>query len=266
MKKLFTFFTFSILTFCISAQTEQGTFYLALGNAYTPIEGTLNGVSFFSNSSGMSLGNEWITGITIDGDDDDDNGNDYWDDQKQISANFNISTQLGFFIADGFSTGLGIEYGTISINEEEEDDFDGDGQNDDYTSKQKLSSLAFSPFIKYYIPINKNALFLSSSYTFGTFKSSYEEEYDYNSGPSSEYENDEEPYKTSRLEFGAGLALFLTKSIAFEPSINYALNKYTQEREYYVMTDNLGNGFYDDQDHVTTTNAFYFKLTASMFF
>lgn len=266
MKKLFTFFTFSILTFCIAAQTEKGTFYMALGNGYSPI--AVNGVvsSIFSNSSAMSLGNEWITGITIDGDDDDDQGNDYWDDQKQVASNFNISTQTGFFLADGFLTGLGVEYATVKFSEEEEDDFDGDGANDDYTAEEKYSSLAFSPFIKYYIPINNNALFLSSSYTFGTVKNNFESEYDYNSGPSDEFESENEPYKTSRLQFGAGLALFLTKSIALEPSINYALNKYTQEREYYVTTDSFGSGFWDDQDHVTTSNAFYVKVAASMFF
>ena len=147
MKKLFTILCAVMLTISLSAQTEAGTFYMALGNAYSPMQsGPLS--SLFSNSSGMSFGNEWITGITVDGDDDEG-----------------------------------------------------------------------------------------------------------------------EPYRTSRLEFGTGMAFFLTESIALEPSVNFALNTYTQEQEVYIGSDPItGNSIYDDQDRKTSTNAFYFKIAASMYF
>ena len=117
----------------------------------------------------MSIGNEWITGITVDGDDDDGNGNDYWDkDRKSSIGNFNISGQFGFFITDGLLTGLGIEYASLTRKNKNHYDVDNDGQDDEYTSRVSFSSFALSPFVKYYIPLGQNVLFISSSYTFGS--------------------------------------------------------------------------------------------------
>ncbi len=270
MKKLFTILCGAMLTISLSAQTESGTFYMSLGNAYSPKGDMQNGsyLSAFSNSSGMSFGNEWITGITVDGDDDDDNGNDYWEnDQKSSTGNFNISGQFGFFVADGLLTGLGIEYARLTMRDEIEYDQDFDGQDDEYTSKNSLSSFALSPFVKYYIPLGQNAIFINTSYTFGSINSKSEWEWDYTSSPNQDDDDESEPYKTSRLEFGAGMAFFLTESIALEPSVNFALNTYTQEQEFYTGIDpNTGNSIYDDQDYAISTNAFYFKIAASMYF
>tara|TARA_B110000211_G_C13938176_1_gene490375 strand:- start:102 stop:914 length:813 start_codon:yes stop_codon:yes gene_type:complete len=270
MKKLFTILCAAMLTIGLSAQTEAGTFYMSLGNAYSPMGEMQSGPfsSIFSNSSGMSFGNEWITGITVDGDDDDDNGNDYWDkNEKSSTGNFNISGQFGFFVADGLLTGLGIEYASLTMKEEYESDFDGDGQDDEYTSKSSLSSFALSPFVKYYIPLGDNSLFVSSSYTFGSINSKWEEGWDYTSSPNQDDDDEGEPYKTSRLEFGTGMAFFLTESISLEPSVNFALNTYTQEQEVYIGSDPItGNSIYDDQDRKVSTNAFYFKIAASMYF
>jgi hypothetical protein len=271
MKKLFTMMCGAMLTISLSAQTESGTFYMSLGNAYSPLGEMQSGpfASIFSNSSGMSFGNEWITGITVDGDDDDDNGNDYWDkDEKSKIGNFNISGQFGVFAAPGLLTGLGIEYASLTIRDEYESDQDGDGQDDEYTYKSSLSSFALSPFVKYYIPLGDNALFVSSSYTFGSINSKWEEEWDYTSSPNQDDDDEGEPYKTSRLEFGAGMAFFLTESISLEPSINYAFNTYTQEEEVYIGDTGPPNyiSIYDDQERKTSTNAFYFKIAASMYF
>jgi len=66
MKRILLLMSFVCLTLVGSAQTEAGTFYMALGNAYSPMGEMQSGPlgSIFSNSSGMSFGNEWITGIT----------------------------------------------------------------------------------------------------------------------------------------------------------------------------------------------------------
>jgi len=265
MKKLFTILFAVILTISLSAQTEAGNFYMSLGNAYSPV----NQSNYFFKSNGMSFGNEWVTGITIDGDDDDDSGNDYWDNnEKDKTSSFNLGGQFGYFITDGLLTGIGIEYGSVSNMTYEEYDMDMDGLDDERTSKNKINSLAFSPFVKYYIPLGHNALFISSSYTFGTLKNSYEDEIDYSSQQNYDDDDESEPYKTSRLEFGTGMAFFLTKSISLEPSVNYAFNTYTQEQEVYVgdTGDPFFNPIYDDQERKVSTNTFYFKIAASMYF
>ena len=68
--------------------------------------------------------------------------------------------QFGYFIADGLLTGIGIEYGSLTNISIEVADLNGDGYGDEYNSKDKYTSLAFSPFVKYYIPLGQNALFL----------------------------------------------------------------------------------------------------------
>ena len=274
MKKIFTILCAAMLTISLSAQIESGKFYMSLGNAYSPMGEMQNGPysSIFSNSSGMSFGNEWITGITVDGDDDDDNGNDYWEkDQKSSIGNFNISGQFGFFVNDGLLTGLGIEYASLTMRDEYESDVDGDGRDDEYKSKNSMSSFALSPFVKYYIPLGQNAIFINTSYTFGSINSKSEWEWDNTSSPNQDDDDESEPYKTSRLEFGSGMAFFLTESISLEPSINYAFNTYTQEEEVSVgyNFDQFGNitgEIYEDQERKTSTNAFYFKIAASMYF
>ena len=64
-----------------------------------------------------------------------------------------------------------------------------------------------------------------------TLNSSWEEEIDYSSQQNYEDDDESEPYKTSRIEFGTGMSFFLTNNISLEPSVNFALNKYTQEQE-----------------------------------
>jgi hypothetical protein len=271
MQKLFTILSAVLLTYGLSAQTDAGTFHMALGTAYSPMGNVQSGLlpSMFSNSSGMSFGNEWTTGITLDGDDDDDNGIDYWDkDQKESTGNFNISGQFGFFVTDGLLTGIGIEYASLTAKEGSEDyDRDGDGYYDEYTFKGSATSFALSPFVKYYIPLGPNAIFINTSYTFGSINSKSEWEWDNTSSPNEDDDDEDEPYKTSRLEFGAGMAFFLTERIALEPSVNFALNRYTQEQEVYIGYDpNTWNSIYEDQDYAVSTNAFYFKIAASIYF
>ena len=167
MKKLFTIICAVMLTFSLSSQ-NSGTFYMSLGNAYSPI----NQSNYLFKSNGMNFGNEWITGITIDGDDDDDNGNDYWDkDEKDKTSSFNLGGQFGYFIADGLLTGIGIEYGSLSNMTYNEIDYDGDGYDDEITFKNKMNSLAFSTICKVLCSIGpETLLFISSSYTFGNIE------------------------------------------------------------------------------------------------
>tara|TARA_Y100000385_G_C12984683_1_gene590074 strand:+ start:182 stop:946 length:765 start_codon:yes stop_codon:yes gene_type:complete len=254
-----------MVTISLSAQTEVGTFHISFSNTFSP----LNENDFFLNDQVMSFGNEWVTGITIDGDDDDDNGNYYWDnDRKNKSSRFSLGGQFGYFITNGLLTGVGIEYGSFSNMLYYENDSDGDGYDDEETFEQNISSLAFSPFVKYYVSLGQNALFISSSYIFGTMNSSTKSETDYSSQQDEVYDDEDEPFKTSRFEFGTGMAFFLTENISLEPSVNYALNTYTQEREVNIGDTGPPNYtlIYDDQVRKVSTNAFYLKIAASMYF
>lgn len=277
MKKNFISFCALVLSLNLAAQTDQGTFYISLGNAYKPISIISNEDLFDNeadlqspaNNNGMSIGNEWITGFTIDGKQADEDGQVYWDNsQKMNHSNFNIGSQFGYFVSDGLLTGLGVEYGSFTAKETLKSDYDLDDIDDEIKNTMKIKSIAFSPFVKYYIPLNNNALFFSTSYTFGNLKGEQERNYNYSSDQDRITLDESKPIKTSRLQFGTGISLFIVDNIALEPSLNFALNSYKQEFEAYI--GDTGPPDYLDITEIrelkATSNAFYFKIAASIYF
>ena len=244
---------------------DKGTIYLSLGNAYPTSQQGL-----FHHSNGLTMGNEWVTGITHDGDDDDNNGNFFLGEDEKINmSKFNLAGQFGFFPVNGLLTGIGLEYGSYSYSDYDEYDADNDGRNDEILQKNQVSSLAISPFVKYYIKLGSNALVFSSSYTVGRINAVYEYEYDYTSNPTISEDEVAEPIFISRIDLGAGMAFFLTENISLEPSLNFAMNSYTQEQEIYNgwnWEQDPSIPVYEDKDVRTTTNAVYLRLIASMYF
>ena len=263
MKKIFTTLCALMLMINLSAQTESGTFYISLGNAFSSV----NSYNYLLNSNSMSFGNEWTTEITVDGDDDDDDGNDYFSkDETNKTSTFNLGGQFGYFITDGLLAGIGLEYGSYTIMYSEEIDADGDGIDDEITDRNMLTALMLSPFAKYYINLGSNALFISSSFSFGTsnMKSDYIQEYSDPSFP--DYDDEYESLMTtSRLSFGTGMAFFLNESISLEPSVNYAISTYSNDEEVFIGNTTNGNSIYDTQERKLFTNAFYLKIAATMY-
>ena len=251
----------------MSAQKyEKGRFYISVGNSYTPY--SFNDFDILlRNSQLFSFGNEWITGVTVDGDDDNDLGVDYYnDDQSDKRRGFNLSGKFGYFISKGILFGVGLDIGSINSNSKQEDDSDGDGIADEYTNESSYTSFALSPFFRYNIPFNHNALFFNTSYSFGSISGKQVEAYDYTSQTDQEWEYELEDNSISRLIFGTGISFFLIESISFEPSLNYSINKYAINEEVFLGNTNTGNPIYDDQERVTSTNAFYVNVSASIYF
>ena len=223
---------------------HAGTFYLALSHRKL-IPYTGGWVNIEDSPFPQGIGNEWITGITVD-------GNDEWDeDRTERAFKVNLGVQSGYFIVDRLLMGIGIQYmlsDLTSINESE--DLDGDGKDDEYIYKSKYNELLFLPFAKYYLDLGSNYLFISSSYSFGIIKSSWAWERNYTSPTSNDWISDSErdPIKRSVLEFGTGLSFSLTKSVALDPSLNYAFITESQDEWEFF------------------SNAFYLKIDLSAYF
>ena len=233
-------------------KTEAGKFYLSMGSGPQ-----------------MNLNLQWISDINISGNYlDSTNNSTYWNENlKTTSSRVSIDGQFGYFIADGLVTGLGVSYNSSTRNIETVDDFDGDGYDDKYMYKYTFSSLSLTPFLKYYIDVGHNALFVKTSYQFSPFyNQEWEDEFDYTSYTN--ITNDSEStLKSSRLDFGTGMAFFLTESIAIEPSINYAILMSTVEQEVYVgYNPNTNNNIYELQEKRQIDNSIYFGIGASMYF
>ncbi len=232
--------------------TAAGKFYLAMGSGPR-----------------MSFLSTWTTDIKIEGVDSSSAATStYWNENTKSKSNsFSINGQFGYFIADGLVTGLGVNYSSSTRKDEAVDDFDGDGYDDEYTYKSTSSSLSLTPFLKYYIDVGNNALFLKTLYQFSPFlKSNTELERNYTSTTFIN-NNFDSNSKHSRLSFGTGMAFFLTESIAIEPSINYDIIMSTLEDEVYVGYNSITNtNTYDLQEKKETRNSIYFGIAASMYF
>ena len=252
----------------MSAQKyDKGKFYISIGNSYVPH--SFNEYDLLlKNSQFIGFGNEWITGITVDGDDDNDLGVDYYnnDEQSDKRRNFNLSGKFGYFLSKGLLFGIGLDFGSINYNSFQEADGDGDGIDDEYTNESSYATFELSPFLRYNIPFNNNAWFFNTSYSFGSVSGKQVEEYDYTSLTDYVWEYELEDNRITRLIFGTGISFFLTESISFEPSLNYAINKYSQNEEVYLGNSSTGNPIYDDQERVTSTNAFYINVSGSIYF
>jgi hypothetical protein len=232
-------------------KAEAGKFYIAMGSGQD-----------------MSFGSSWTTDVKIEGVDSVTSTSTYYNENYKVKLNnFNIYGQFGYFIVDGLVTGLGVSYNSRTNKTETVDDFDGDGYDDEYTYKSTGSSLSLTPFLKYYIDVGNNALFVKTSYQFSLLNSSKSEtEYVYTSSTSFSGSSKSNS-KNSRLSFGTGMAFFLTESIALEPSINYDIIMRTLEYERPVGYNPITNtNTYDLQERKETLNSISIGIAASMFF
>lgn len=71
------------------------------------------------------------------------------------STQFSIAPNIGYFLADNFVLGIGLDYTLSSVKQPNED------RTDD-------SDLLFGPFVRYYLPVdNDMAIFLVTNFGFG---------------------------------------------------------------------------------------------------
>jgi hypothetical protein len=133
MKKLFTILCAVLITFGLSAQTDQGTFLLEGGSDL--------------NFSSISL-----SGASFDGEDADDDEMEmlYGEDWDEATSTFGLSLTGGYFIIDGLVAGLIIDYNSSS---------QGDYKN---------SSMTIGPVVRYYI--GESGVWGQLSYGMGSSK------------------------------------------------------------------------------------------------
>jgi len=124
---------------------------------------------------------------------------DEYESDKIKDSSFEISTDVGYFIANNFAVGIGMIYSN-STKKEDEDKF-------------KSSTFAAGPFVRYYFGQQKIKPFLHSALAFG--KSI--EEYD------TSYMDDKNDYSLISYEFGGGISLAIAKNIACELGLAYGV-------------------------------------------
>ena len=301
MQKIITL-SLIILFFSFSnSQTiEKGTFYSSISYNTSELNGMMITELQTNANFGAGINTEWTTDITFDGDSEDFFGDEWFDhdEEKNSNSSFGLSANFGSFIIDGVLVGIGLNYGRFNYKNESTYNTSQSVNLNGYittvnsdltsTSQSIFSSIAFQPFVRYYIPINVSSIFVGTSFSVGQikYKDIYTTDYDqpsfndiYGNAVFEDYSNIEEddyeepnPYRFKKLGFEAGLSLSVLKkenlSINFEPSIKLSLNKYKQEREdYYIGYDNILNqSIYEDGDYIVSSNSLQFNTSISINF
>jgi long-subunit fatty acid transport protein len=139
---------------------------------------------------------------------------------EQKITTFEVTPRFGYFVTDALAVGLGLELTSSTIKYEGSD------------SKQKESSTAISPFVRYYLPMG---LFGQGEVGFGSAK----------------YEGEGE-YKAKLFQWGVGVgyAIFLNDNVAIEPLVSYGArtekdsNNSDNKDEYSGIMLNVGFSIY----------------------
>ena len=203
MKKIFTILCVSLLSVGVYAQaeTEAGTFLMSMGT---------DGVNFSSQSissyEGLggwygSDGTSSLTDLEFD---------DQYD--KYNLSSFGLKTAAGYFVADGFMIGLGLEYTSTTTNVEYTSTFKDFGQED---WDESSSSLTLIPMVRYYI--GESGIWSQLAYHLNsvTADDSY-----------GSYDDAEFP-KTNTLAIKAGYMISLNDYVSLNPSLSYNMQTRT---------------------------------------
>ena len=218
MKNIITFLVVALFTLNLSAQKiEKGIWQIEIG-------------------TGIDAGFDWTTGGTIDYDHT-VNGTSLsgypisgdWKDfyNSETSLNFDVDAtnfqnwedrflkgvSFGYFVADGFLIGLGLDLGVANTNV------------DDTTEINKAGnfSLGATPKVRYYLTTGRgNAIFFESSFRAGVNNTKLGT--DYSNGDWNEYVNNT---FGSTIGLGIGYSIFSFNSreiFSIEPMIGFNIN------------------------------------------
>lgn len=204
MNKLCLLLLFSLVSFLfatkVNAQTDRGSFMiggeLGFSTATSTVTATVNGNSTTSPASNASQ--------------------------------FNIAPSIGYFFANNFAVGIGVDYTLNLLTKEEE--------------RRLNSDLLFGPFVRYYVPFGDDkALFFEADFGYGNSANSTKN----NSGA-----NQNILTHVFALGVGPGFTIFSNDAIGIE-----ALAKYN-----FISSNTIFEAGRQDVTSASITNAFDFSV------
>ena len=178
-EKLFSFLVLSAMLMPVAQGqfTDQGRFML--GSA----------VGFATNTSKTSFSTD-LPGAS---------------DSEPQNTQWNIAPSIGYFLANNFALGIGLDYTSSTETRAGED-------------KTKDSDLLFGPFARFYFPFSDKAIFLQANFGFG------------NSSDNLTVGTEKQNINTNILAVGAGpgFTIFSNDAIGLEALVkyNYARSKF----------------------------------------
>ncbi len=242
MKKIFTILFAGILSLDVSAQTDQGSFFL-------------------SGSTALDFASESIS---------DRSPSVLWPSGSEFNASeWEFEAVGGYFVVDGLAVGLMIGYeseSTESITTSDVNDFTlGLSGERKTTSTDTESTFVFAPMARYYF--GESGAWAQAAYGFGSvkYKSEYKEEVPSWYGTNYDSENDLSG-SMSVFALQAGYAIYLSDNISLNPTLGYQWRNtnvkdgYTNQQDVY---DSFGNYLYTidvEEDLETSSSGMTFGL------
>lgn len=93
-----------------------------------------------------------------------DDNNQQINGEGTRSSQFNIAPAIGYFLADNFAMGVGLDY-TLNVTRQPQSILDPNSEVD----RQEDGDLLFGPFARYYLPIgNDKAFFVETTFGVGS--------------------------------------------------------------------------------------------------
>jgi len=259
MKKIFTLAIVALFTLNLSAQKiEKGIWQIEIG-------------------TGLDLGFNWVTGgdldydITRNGTSDpgypiEEDWSDFYNSQTNFqydldATNFDDwedrflkNVSIGYFVADGFLIGLGLDLGGFNTND------------DDTTMINKLNHLTLgaTPKLRYYIETGRgNAMFFETSFGIGLT----------NDNNNREYQNGDWADTTS-TSFGSNIGIAVGWSLfnfnsreifSVEPIIGFNIGSGTTNRTFTSYNKAADIKYIEDRTDKFSSMGAYAKLKLAFY-
>jgi hypothetical protein len=189
----------------VNAQFEKGSFMVGVTSAINLVgSGTGTGLMTWGFSN-VTETYEYI---------------DYAEENKSETRHLNFQPRAGYFFIDNMAAGAGFNFakGTTKV--------DSDGEY-----KYSTTIVAFAPFYRYYLPLDKVTPFFEANAAIGSLTDK------------SQYENDDPiKYKHSLFSFGAGAgASFpIGMNASFDVMAGYTMLKTKWEEGEELETSKVG--------------------------
>jgi hypothetical protein len=162
-------------------------------------------------------------------------------------TNLESSPGGGYFFMDQLCAGIRVGV-TTSKSKQIIDGRSNPLLSNYYSAESKITGLAFSPFVRYYLlaPSRKLNVFADASYAYNHNKIKTETYQEFtvpgNQFPTITSSTSDNKYKTHSYSIAAGPALFLNPKVSLELTLGYTFSKY-EDSDQSANTFVLGAGF-----------------------
>jgi len=294
MKKIITLLTVALLTLNLSAQKiEKGIWQIEIG---TGIDANYNWITAGDWESKTKFNGVLVTGSDVDGDWD-----EIYDSQTELNYDLDFTNfsdwegrfldgvSFGYFVADGFLIGLGLDLNGLNTRDNYNDKLGAD-VGEEARVKFDEFKLGAIPKIRYYIETGRgNAMFFEGSYGMGINNSKgFAEGRLIPSGPlatdpwgydvtwagispqSDEKDTWEEKNNifSSSIGIGVGYSAFLFNSreiFSIEPQIGFNINSRNRKTETTIYDESSDDTTVTTSEDKISNMGLYLKLKLSFY-